>query len=76
MGLFVLENGDAFGNVCNNEFKRVMVSGNNEVVLLSSGVFRLNNARTVNYKSLPARFVNLREVVGHIFGEQCGFGIY
>ena len=49
-----------------------MVSGNNEVVLLPSGVFRLNNARTVNYKSLPARFVNLREVVGHIFGEQRG----
>ena len=71
MGLFILENGDAIGNVCNNEFYRVMNSGNNEVVLLLSGVFRPNNTSMVNYKSLPARFVNLREVVGHIFGEQC-----
>ena len=58
--------------VCNNEFKLVMVSGNNEVLLLPSGVFPLNNTTTVNDKSLPARFVNLREVVGHIFGEQRG----
>ena len=49
-----------------------MVSGNNEVVLLPSGGFRLNNTTMVNDKSLPARFVNLREVVGHIFGEQRG----
>ena len=48
-----------------------MNSGNNEVVLLLSGVFRSNNTSMVNYKSLLARFVNLREVVGHIFGEQC-----
>ena len=50
-------------NVRNNEFKVVMVSGNNEVVLLPSGVFRLNNARTVNYMSLSVRFVNPREAV-------------